>query len=197
MNGTTEATAATLRKLAAKELLQAIKENDYDAQTLEEIILIIDHEYLCCRLQESPALRTKFEMGISISMLGDFADHLSSCLVTFINPSSHFERQLQCRALLGVFAVLHLRGVTAQQTQSQAKWQNNLNGRFQDLVWLPEETSRFTANVFHKMQCSHLVSLWASFAQKFTKAEPKTTAGAAIAMDIMQLSVVVLTTALV
>jgi hypothetical protein len=197
MIGTSQAPATTRRNAIARELLQAIKDHDYDSQSLEEVILLIDHEYLCRKLEDSEESKDKFKSTIRVPVIGDFADHLSSCLVTLVYPSSYSERELQCRALLSVLALLQLHGVRAQQTDSQAKWQGQLNRRFQELVWLPAEPAAFSAEIFHKAQCAYLLSLGAAYTQTFIKAEPKSTAGVAVAVDVMQLGVVAVATALV
>jgi hypothetical protein len=198
MVGTSQAPATSARKQVARELLAAIKDRDYDFQTLEEIALVIDHECLCREVentQDSIHSGDIFKTTIASSAIGEFADQLSSCLVHYIDASSHVLREVQCRALLSVLALLQLRGVTAQQTDSRTRWQKQINRLFRDLVWQPGESTGLSLDAFHKVQCSHLLSLVA--AQPFINAEPVSAALLAIASDVLQLGVLAVNIAMV
>lgn len=194
MIGTPEAPATTAREQMANELLQAVKNSNYDSHTLEEILLLIDHECLCLEF-ESRGSRDIFNSTLKIPLIGEFLDVLSLCLVRYINSSSHIVRELQFRALLSVLALIRLHGVTNQQTDSYTELQQRINRRFQDLVWLPGSPA-ISPEAFYKVQCSHLLSLVAAYSQQLVRAEPKSTAVVAIVMDVMQLGVLAGTTAL-
>lgn len=195
MVGTSEEPATSARKRVARELLDAIKDHDYDSQTLEEILLVIDHECLCRELENSEDSKEIFQSTIGTPTIGDFAHQLSSCLVEYVDASSHVMRELQCRALLSVLALLHLRGVTAQDTDSHTRLQRQINSLFRNLVWLPGESTGITPEAFRKVQCSHLLSLVS--AQPFVKAEPTSIALLKIASDVLQLGVIAVNIALV
>jgi hypothetical protein len=197
MIGTSEIPATARRRSVAKELLQAIKDRDYDSQSLEEVILLIDHEYLCLKLKDSNESADTFASAIGIPLVGEFAGRLLSCLIEFVVPSSYSERELQCRAIVSVLALLELHGVKGQQTDSKVNWQGEIKRRFQDLVWQPGDTTAFSIDMFNKVQCAYLLSFGAAYAQKFIKGEPKTTAVLDLATDVVQLGVVIGTTALV
>ncbi len=53
MVGKSEAPATSARKRVTEELLLAVRDHVYDTQTLEEIILVIDHECLCHEVENS------------------------------------------------------------------------------------------------------------------------------------------------
>lgn len=195
MVGTPEAPATSARKRVAEELLLAIKDHIYDTQTLEEIILLINHECLCHEVENSESSTFIFRSAFDIPVISQLADQLSSCGVKYVNASSHLLRELQCRALLSVVAWLHLRGVTAHQADSHARWQEQINQLYQDLVWLPEEQIGATQEAFRRAQCSYLLSLVA--AQQFVIARPRIKDALEVAGDLMQLGVVAVNIALV
>ncbi len=172
--GTAAESAASARKRVAKGLLLLLKDRDYDSQNLEEILLVIDHECLCLELNSTDVhgWNDIFESTIEVPAVADFADQLSSCLVLFDHVSSHFDRAVQCRALLSVLALLKTHKARVQQADSHTKWQKQINGRFRDQVWRPGESTEFSAEVFSATQCSHLITLVAAYnAQHFVRAE--------------------------
>jgi hypothetical protein len=198
--GTSEAPPASVRKQVAKSLLESIKDRDYDTQTLREILLLIDHECLCRELErkESQGSKDIFQTTIATAAVGDFADHLCSCLVPHINASSHSERLLQFRALLSVLALLNLHGVKAHHSEFYEKRRHEINKRFQEIQWLPEESTEFSVEAFHIVQCSHLISMVAAYStQHFIRAEPKSAVLLDIANNVMQLGVIAVNIALV
>ncbi|ERF68589.1 hypothetical protein EPUS_04687 [Endocarpon pusillum Z07020] len=194
MVGKPEAPATSARKRVAEELLLAIKDHVYDTQTLDEITLLINHECLCHEVENSESSRFIFRSALDIPVISQLAEQLSSCGVKYVNASSHVLRELQLRALLSVVAWLHLRGVTAHQADSHARWQEQINQLYQDLVWLPEEQTGATQEAFRRAQCSYLLSLVA--AQQFVKARPRIKDALEVAGDLMQLGVVAVNIAL-
>jgi hypothetical protein len=196
ISGTPEAPATSARKRVAKELLDALKDHDYDSQTLEEILVVIDHDCLCRKLETSGDAQDTFRSTITTATIGEFAKHLSSCLVQYIDPSSYVLRELQCRALLSALAWLQLRGVTAQDPDSQNQLQTQINSLFRTLNGLPGGSpDRITPEAFRKVQCSHLLTLVA--AQPFVRAEPVAAPLLNIASDVLQLGVLAVNIALV
>lgn len=185
------------RAQVARELLEDIKGRNYNSQTLEEIILVIDHECLC-RVGLINLHGAEESIAIGTLVIGDFAEQLSSCLVQHINPNSHLLRELQCRALLSVLALLHLDGVTAQETDFYTKWQSQINKRFRDLVWLPGQSTGLSKDTFRRVQCLHLLSLEAAYhARHFIRAEPASADILAIASNVMHVGVMAVNIALV
>jgi AcrR family transcriptional regulator len=195
ITGTPETPATSARKRVATELLDAVRDHHYDSQTLEEIIIVIDHECLCRELEISRSSGEIFQSTIATSAIGEFAHQLSSCLVQYVDPFSHVLRELQCRALLSVLALLQLRGVTAQDPDSHNRLQNQINSLFRNLVWSPGESTAITPEAFRRAQCSHLLSLVA--AQPFVSAEPRSARLLKIATDVLQLGVLAVNIALV
>lgn len=200
MVGSPTESAADARKRVAKGLLFLIKDREYDSQTLEEILLVIDHECLCREVGPRGVQGASdiFQSTIGIVVVGDFADQLSSCLVPFNHVSSHFERALQCRALLSVLTLLHIHGVRGQQVESHTKWQKQIKQRFRDRVWQPGESTDFSPEVFHTIQCSHLLSLVAAYySQHFIRAEPIASVLLDLANNLMRIGVAALNVAFV
>jgi hypothetical protein len=192
MIGTSEAPAASTRNLVAGELAQTIADSRHDSQTLQEILLVINHECLCREVESSTdsSSRDVFQGWIGTSAVGKLAHQLSSCRVQYIDASSHIERELQCRALLSVVALLHLRGVAAHEADSQTRWQRQINNLFRDLVWLPTESTVLSSETFHRLQASHLLSLAAAHAQQIPRAEPTSAVVLPMVGDVVQLGVI-------
>jgi len=194
--GTPEAPATSARKRVAKELLAALKDHDFDSQALEEILLVIEHDCLCRDLESSRNAQDIFKSAIATATIGEFATHLSSCLVKYIDPSSYVLRELQCRALLSALAWLQLRGVTAQDPNSQDQLQTQINSLFRSLTSSPGGSpDEISPEAFRKVQCSHLLTLAA--AQPFVRAEPIAAPLLNIANDVLQLGVLAVNIALV
>lgn len=195
---TPESPSTTARAHVARELLEAIQSRNYDNQTLKEIILVLDHECLHRVRLRLNNLHKEEDIAIGTPVIGDFAEQLLGCLVQHINPSSHLLRELQCRALLSVLALLQLDGVREIQTDVHTRWQNQIKERFRDLVSLPGESTGFSTNTYLRVQCSHLLSLGAAYyAQQFVGAELRCERILDLASSVMQLGVMGVNIALV
>jgi hypothetical protein len=94
---------AKRKKDEAKKLEKAIDSRDYNSNTLQEIIQLLDHECLC-----NPPTSV-----LGINWTFTILNKFSECLVRAIGPSSHFERELQSRVLISTFALFRAQDVNA------------------------------------------------------------------------------------
>lgn len=195
------------RAARAKALLNDLKERDFDERTLAEVLSLIDFECLCRDIEgneSSPELgldefsqdiRSHFQSAIRLSQVGQFADSLSVCLVRYIGAVTHVDREIQCRALLSVFALLRLGG--AKAVQADADLSGRIKRLFQDLVWEPGDYRKFSTEVFHRVQCSHLLSLVAASVRQIPKAETQWVPGLQVAYALTQFGVIAASRAMV
>ena len=160
------------RKLEeANKLEEEIDRGHHGSDTLQDIIQLLDHECLCYvpihdSNRPTRALRTTWTSTI--------LNKLSSCLVQAISPSSHFERELQSRALISALMLLRAQDVDAFQVKQYDLLLNQFKSRFQDLRNL-QPVSRdgmFTREKFRQFQSSYLLCSGAEYARYFKRAEP-------------------------
>ncbi|MCJ1363298.1 hypothetical protein MMC16_002405 [Acarospora aff. strigata] len=160
------------------DLETAIQEHRYDEQTIEEIILILDHECLCWKSQEGLSLHSGGDIDnvlrqrLETSRTDQLIIRLSECLVRSINPASHYIRELQSRALVSALALLHAQGVTGQQAEFHESLRSQFNARFQDLIGLPRGREHLSVEMFRRIQCSYFLCLGSEYAKLFVQARP-------------------------
>ena len=171
-----EATLSTNRRARIAELLKAVQDHQFNSHTLEEIVLILDHECLCWKYQNGQDILAGHDANalrplLDTSQTDELTIQLSACLVRSINNSSHYERELQSKALLSAVALLHAQGVRALQSGFHDSLRQQFIARFQDLHGVPEGRV-FSADTFRILQCSYYLCLGAEYAKRFTRAEP-------------------------
>jgi hypothetical protein len=160
------------------ELQTAVQNHQFDSQTLEDIILILWHECLCCKYEADGSLISTekdsgaFRQTLETPQASQLVELLSSCLVQVISPSTHYLRELQSKALLSALTLLHAHGVIALQANFHDQLQTQLAARFRDLQSVPGQRAVFTAETIRKLQCGYYLCLGAEYAKHFRKAEP-------------------------
>ncbi|MCJ1379436.1 hypothetical protein MMC17_002537 [Xylographa soralifera] len=175
--GNNDAPITTTRKAIVAELQTAIQDHQFDSETLEDIVLILEHECLCWKYKNDGKLPAGQDAGafrhtLETSRTNQLVVDLSSCLVRSISPSSHYERELQSKALLSALALLHAQGVRALQATFHDALRTQLAARFQDLQGVPGQKAVFSAETVRKIQSGYYLCLAAEYAKHFQKAEP-------------------------
>lgn len=155
-------TAAESRRKEANQLLSNIRDGHLDADTLEELIQILDYE--CLHLRTRAALRP--------SWTSQLVTQLSSCMFQVVYPASYYERELQFRALLSALALQWAQGAKCHQTDHH----NDLQGQFRkghrDLQWQQPPSREFSTERFRFYQCSFLLVTVVEYSKNFQKDEP-------------------------
>ena len=172
-----DAIVSTSRTAIIAELQAAIQDHQFDSETLEDITLILWHEFLSWTFESDGKLLTgqdagAFRHSLKTPQTSQLVVQLSSCLVRSISPSSHYERELQSKALLSALALLHAQGVSALQAGFYDDMRAQLAARFQDLQGVPGHKAGFSAETVRRVQCGYYLCLSAGYAKNFRKAEP-------------------------
>ena len=162
---------AEKKKEEAERLETAIASGHYGSNTFQEIIQLLDRECLWNEVHD-PRLRRTAALGKHWT--SNILKKLSNCLVEAIDPSSHFERELQSRALISALALLRAQDVNAFQKSQYDGLLDQFKNRFQDLRNLPPAArdGLFTQEKFRQFQSSYLLCSGAEYATYFKRAEP-------------------------
>ena len=172
-----DATLSATRTAIIAELQTAVENHQFDAETLEDITRILWHECLCWKYENHGDLLTGQDAGafrhtLKNSQTSQLVVILASCLVRSISPSSHYERELQSKALLSALALLHAQGASALQAAFYDEMRAQLAARFQDLQGVPGQKAVFSVETVRKVQCGYYLCLGAEYAKNFRRAEP-------------------------
>ena len=172
-----DATLSTTRKAVVADLQTAIEKNQFDSETLEDVVLILEHECLCWKYKNDGKVAAgqdagAFRQTLVTSQTDQLVVQLSDCLVRSISPSSHYERELQSKALLSALALLHAQGVRALQATFHDDLRARIAERFKDLQGVPGQKAVFNAETVRKIQSGYYLCLAAEYAKHFQRAEP-------------------------
>ncbi|MCJ1436360.1 hypothetical protein MMC27_005739 [Xylographa pallens] len=175
--GDDDAPLSTTRRAIVAELQTAIEAHQFDSETLEDIISILEHECLCWKYRNDGTLPAgqnagAFRQTLERSRTNQLVDQLSDCLVRSISPSSHYERELQSKALLSALALLRAQGVEALQAAFHDRLRTRLADLFRDLQGVPGQRAVFSAETVRKFQSGYYLCLAAEYARHFQRAEP-------------------------
>jgi hypothetical protein len=156
----------------AQKLEQAIDSTHHGSDTLQKIIQLFDHECLCYGTIHDPSNRPT--RALRTNWTSTILNKLSNCLIQAISPSSHFERELQSRALISTLALLRAQDVNAFEAKQYDRLFNQFKDRFQDLrnVQPVSRDGPFTQEKFRQIQSSYLLCSGAEYAKYFRRAEP-------------------------
>ncbi|MCJ1398285.1 hypothetical protein MMC11_001482 [Xylographa trunciseda] len=171
------ATLSATRRAIVTQLETAIQQHEFDSEKLQDIILILEHECLCWKYKndrELPAGQDPgaFRATLETPRTDQLVVNLSSCLLRSIGPSSHYQRELQSKALLSALALLHAQRVGALQADFHDDLRARLTARFRDLQGVPGQRLVFSAETVRKIQCGYYLCLGAEYAERFRRAEP-------------------------
>jgi hypothetical protein len=168
-----EGSRAERKRDETRRMQNAIESGCYDSDTLQNIIQLLDHECLCCEPSHDPELPITTS-GLGTNWTSTILNQLSNRLVQAISPMSHFERELQSRALISALALLHAQDVNAFERSQYDLLFDQFKSRFQDLRMLrpASRDSPFTREKFRQFQSSYLLCSGAEYATCFRRAEP-------------------------
>ncbi|MCJ1473207.1 hypothetical protein MMC13_001858, partial [Lambiella insularis] len=184
MEGDASMPVTMRRRSELAGLLDAIQNHRYDSQTLQEITLILDHECLCWKYHdgkdkssESSGLLGRrqdvLNCTLESSRTVELVTQLASCLVRSISASTHYERELQSKALLAALALLDAHGVRALQADFHDRLRTQLNNLSRDLDSVPGELgSEVSVEIYRRVQCSYFLCLAAEYRRRFELARP-------------------------
>ncbi|KAI9805098.1 MAG: hypothetical protein M1825_000932 [Sarcosagium campestre] len=167
--------ASSVRKSVGEELLDAVEKKRVDSQTLAELMMIIDFEFVCQRYEDRAESESETGAALTRAWTSRLMKDLSECLIDTINDTSHFERELQSRSLLSGLSLLRAFGVEQMQNDYFELLRNNFEKRSQDLAWqrtIRQDPRTFTRAKFRRVQCSYLLSCAAEYAKHFQRAQP-------------------------
>jgi len=170
----TEAERAGRKRDVAGELVRVIAEGHFDSETLQEMILLLDHECLCFEPVQDPSIAEQPPSSALKTPSADkILDTLEECLVRSIGPTSHFERELQARALMSALALLHGQGVRAFASDRYEKLRDKFRKLFEDLQW-SRIRGPFSREKYRQFQCAYLLCSASEYANYFGRAQPRT-----------------------
>ncbi|MCJ1380355.1 hypothetical protein MMC17_003458 [Xylographa soralifera] len=108
------------------------------------------------------------------AVYAELITQLAGRLVRSISSSTHYERELQSRALLAALALLDAQGVRALEADFHVSLRAQLNDRFRDLWSVPagRHSGSFSVESFRRVQCSYCLCLAAEYAKRFVLARP-------------------------
>ena len=170
-DATSEVSRAEKKRAEAGRLESAIDSGHYDSDTLQAIIQLLDHECLCYEVHDPRSAPT---IALGKNWTSKFLNKLSDCLVQAISPSSHFERELQSRALISTLALLRAQGVSGFEISQYDRVLDQFKNRSQDLrrLQLTARDGPFTREKFRQFQSSYLLCSGAEYVTYFERVEP-------------------------
>jgi hypothetical protein len=165
--------AITNRRKEADDLLKNIQDGHFDADTLEELTEVLDHEIFYL---ETPENRTNQQRRSSIALqkpwTGKLVTELARCLFQTIYPESYYERELQFRALFSTLVLQRAQGTEARQVDHYEELLGQFQKGHKDLQWQKPWSGDFTKQRFRKYQCSYMLVSIAEYAKNFRREEP-------------------------
>lgn len=165
--------AISKRREEADQLLRNIQGGHFDADTLEELTQLLDHE--CYYLETTDYVKNQQQRGsIALEMpwTSILVTELSSCLFQIIYPESYYERELQFRALFSALVLQRAHGAKSRQVDHYEELQNQFQKGHKDLQWQRGWSGEFTKEMFRKYQCSFLLVAVAEYAKNFKREQP-------------------------
>jgi hypothetical protein len=172
-HGSDDNTIRQKRLEVAKELLGVINDAHFDAQTLEELTQVVDHECLCYRTTNhdsgtGPACRPALPKPWTAKLVTE----LSDCIFQVIYPESHYERELQARALFSGLALQRAQKTEEFTPGHQQGICDRIERGYRELQWQQGWLGSFSREKFRKFQCSYLLCACAEYVRGFEVARP-------------------------
>jgi hypothetical protein len=161
------------RRDEAVELQGNIQSGHFDADTLEELTQLLDHE--CYYLQSDDFvknLQRRDFIALKKPWTGMLVTELSRGLFQTIYPESCYERELQFRAIFSALLLQRAQGVDARQVDHYEELQSQFQKGHKDLQWQKGWSGEFTTEMFRKYQCSFLLVAIAEYAKNFRREQP-------------------------
>jgi len=160
-------TVTRKREEVAVELLDVIKATRFNAQTIEELTQVVDHECLCLRTTINDQIAA-FQKSWTATLLIE----LSKCLFQTIYAESYYERELQARALFSALALQRAQKTEAFEPGYHRKMRERLENGYRELQWQRSWSGSFSREKFRKFQSSYLLCACAEYVRGFDVARP-------------------------
>ena len=193
---------AGARRELASELVNAITGNDFNVNTLEQTLRLLDHDNLCLTLWSSSQRPLLGNEGI-VALQRPFVESLllktSQRLINSVTTSSCLEQELQSRIILSSISLLHTHGVREVEANFFDSIQKQVQERYKDLKWQRTPSKSFSAEVFRRFQCSYLLCSCAAYTgTKLVRSEPlavvvltRVIAAVSVAFDVASAATVI------
>jgi hypothetical protein len=165
--------AITNRRKEADELVHNIRDGHFDADTLDELIQVLDHEIFFLETTERTINQQRRNSNaLMIPWTSKLVPELSRCLFQTTYPESYYERELQFRALFSTLVLQRAQGTESfEYEHHDALWKQFQKG-YQNLQWQKPWAGEFTKERFRKFQCSYMLVSIAEYAKNFKRDEP-------------------------
>ena len=145
------------RKRVFLELKEAIARRGYDAQTLQELMQLLDYEYLHLKATESQGYMQDVgdvETAIPILWISELFEQLSVCMSQLINGPPPLECELLSRVFLSALTLLRSQDAEKYHRMMRTCFDARLQEwRRMDLLEV------LTTEKFHMTQCLFLLSI--------------------------------------
>src|SRR2546423_6155288 len=197
---------ANRKQEVARELLEAIEKGDYNAQTLQRLIQVLDHECLCFESAQGDTVpQGSASVALNSTWTNKAFQQLLECRINSISTSSHFERELLYRSILSAVALLRAQRVGYFRSEGFTKLRQQFRNQYKDLEWQRIRSGPFTIAKFRQFQAAYLLCSSAEHAKFIRRAEPLLVtavsrlahilfAGAPLAALVASVGVIVLST---
>jgi hypothetical protein len=164
---------ANRKQEVARELMEAIKSGDYNAQTLQRLIQVLDHECLCFEsAQDDTVPQGLPSVALNSTWTSKAFQQLLECRINSISTTSHFERELLSRSILSALALLRAQKVGYFRSEDFTKLHQQFRNQHQDLEWQRIRSGPFTIAKFRQFQAACLLCSSAEHAKFIRRAEP-------------------------
>jgi hypothetical protein len=164
---------ANRKQEVARELLESIEKRDYNVETLQRLIQVLDHECLCFEsAQDDTVPQCLANVALNATWTSKAFQQLLECRINSISASSHFERELLSRSILSALALLRLQKVEYFRSEDFTKLRQLFRNQHQDLEWQRIRSRSFTIEKFRQFQAAYLLCSSAEHAKFIRPAEP-------------------------
>jgi len=162
------------RRQVAQELLQNVQEGHFDADTLEELNQVVDHEcYYLKTLNKTKGQVQRNSKALDIPWTAKLFEELSCCLFQTIYPESYYERELQFRAMFSALILQRAQGIEGIQVDHHDEMRRLFQKGHKDLQWQKPWSGNFSKERFRKYQCSYVLVAISEYAKNFRREEPQ------------------------
>jgi hypothetical protein len=164
---------ANRKQEVARELLEAIEKGDYNAQTLQRLIQVLDHECLCLECAQDDTVPQGLPgVALNSTWTSKAFRQLLERRINSISTTSHFERELLFRSILSALALLRAQKVGYFRSEDFTKLRQQFRNQHQDLEWQRIRSGSFTVAKFRQFQAACLLCSSAEHAKVIGRAEP-------------------------
>lgn len=165
------------------DLMEIIKRGDYNAETLKELIHLLDHEYMSEIHDHERYLQNDRERWKPYT--GNIVTQLSSGLFEYVYPECYYQRELKLRSLLSALALQRAQKTSALESNVYETLREGFQELFRQLQMQQSGSGPFTREKFREAQCSYLLCASAESAKYFDRAQPWFVTAGSRAMNLV------------